>query len=148
VELASAEAAVLAAVAREPARLPLHEVAHELDVVAPLRRRAQELRLEQLVQPEQRGIAAQLVPDDPVGGLRSLGVERRLEGDVQEIERGVLREVAVEEREPGRRLADRLVALQEPVGDEREEGRVLGLDALPVLDRRRECSRGRTCGSP
>src|SRR5262245_27549208 len=96
VELARAEPAVVALVAREPPRLPLHEVAHQLEIVATLGRRGEELRLEQPVEAEERGVAPQLVADERVGGLRALRVERRLERHVEQIERRVLREIAAQ----------------------------------------------------
>src|SRR5262245_21529780 len=136
VELARAKAAVVAAVPGEPARLALHEVAHEFEVVPPLGRRGEDLRLEQLVEPEQRRRAAQLVAHQPIGGVRSVSIERRLKDNVEQVERRVGSEVAPQERKPGRGIADGLKALQEPVRHESEERGLLSLDALPVLDRR------------
>src|SRR5215510_7098349 len=121
--------------AREPASLSLHQVAHELEIVAPFNRSAEDLRFEQLVETEQGGIPPQLVADEAIGRLRSLPVQGRLKGDIQQIERGVLGEVAAEQGEPGRAVADRLVALEEPMRDQREERRILALDALPMVDR-------------
>ena len=57
----------------------LHQVAHQLKLVSPLGRRVQELRFEQLVQAEQRGIAPQLVANQAVRRLRTLGSSVALE---------------------------------------------------------------------
>src|SRR5438445_818327 len=55
VELARLEAAVLAAVAREAAGVPVDQVAHQLQVAPPLGRAGgDDLRLEQPVEAEQR----------------------------------------------------------------------------------------------
>src|SRR5438876_7129415 len=60
VELARLETAVLAAIAGEPARVTVHEISYQLEVVAPLGAgRADDLRLQQPVEAEQRGIAPQ-----------------------------------------------------------------------------------------
>src|SRR5256885_1277358 len=84
VELPRLESAVFAMVARQALRMAVYEIAHELQVVAPLRRRDQQLRLEQLVQAEQGLVAAQLVLHQLVRRLRALGVQRRLERDVEQ----------------------------------------------------------------
>src|SRR5256885_4054497 len=87
VELPRLESAVLAMVARQALRMAVYEIAHELQVVAPFRGRDQELRLEQLVQAEQGLVAAQLVLHELVRRLGALRVERRLEDDVEQVER-------------------------------------------------------------
>src|SRR5438034_17079 len=61
VELPRLESAVLAMVARQALSMAVYEIADELQIVAPFGGRDQELRFEQLVQPEQGLIAAQLV---------------------------------------------------------------------------------------
>src|SRR5882672_9754993 len=73
VELARLEAAGLAAIAREAPGVAVHQVADQLEVGAPLGRRgADDLRLEQAVQAEQRRVAPQLVAHQAVGLLRTL----------------------------------------------------------------------------
>src|SRR5947207_302685 len=134
VELPRLESAVLAMVARQALRMAVYEIAHELQVVAPFRGRNQELRLEQLVQAEQGLVAAQLVLHQLVSRLGAFRVERRLEGDVEQVERRKAREVAAQERQPLPGVADRAMALEQALRDEREVGRVLLLDALPGLD--------------
>ena len=48
-----------------------HELLDELEVVAALGRRRQQLRLEQPVEPEQRRVARELVLDQRAGGVRT-----------------------------------------------------------------------------
>src|SRR5207302_481388 len=86
VELPRLEPAVLAAVARQPPRMAVYEIAHELEIVAPLDGRDHQLSFEQLVQPEQRLVTPQLVLHQLVGRFGAFRVERRLEGDVEQIE--------------------------------------------------------------
>src|SRR5438477_622585 len=125
VELPRLESAVFAMVARQALRMAVYEIADELKVVAPFRGRDQELRLEQLVQAEQGLVAAQLVLHQLVSHLGALRVERRLEGDVEQVERRKAREVAAQERQPLPGVADRAMALEQALRDEREVGRVL-----------------------
>src|SRR5436190_4176276 len=134
VELPRLESAVLAMVARQALRMAVYEIAHELQVVAPFRGRDQELRLEQLVQAEQGLVAAQLVLHELVRRLGALRVERRLEDDVEQVERRKVRQVAAQQREPLLGAPDRAMALEQALRDEREITRVLLLDALPGLD--------------
>src|SRR5881396_3009195 len=61
VELPRLESAVLTMVARQALRMAVYEIADELQIVAPFGGRDKELRFEQLVQPEQGLVAAQLV---------------------------------------------------------------------------------------
>src|ERR671914_344644 len=62
VELARLEVAAFAAIAGEPARMAVHEVAHELQVAPPVgRARCDDLGFQQAVQAEQGRVAAQLV---------------------------------------------------------------------------------------
>src|SRR5207248_4073140 len=63
-----------------------------------------------------------------------LRVERRLEDDVEQVERRKVRQVAAQEREPLLGAPDRAMALEQALRDEREISRVLLLDALPGLD--------------
>src|SRR5688500_20277161 len=68
VELARLEAAAFAAIARQAPRVAVHEVAHQLEVAAPVGRACDDdLRLEQAVKAEQGRIAAQLVAHERVG---------------------------------------------------------------------------------
>src|SRR6266478_2263089 len=143
VELPRLESAVLAMVARQALRMAVYEIADELQVVAPFGGRDQELRLEQLVQAEQGLVAAQLVPHQLVRRLGALRVERRLEGDIEQVERRKARQVAAQQREPFLGAPDRAVALEQALRDEREISRVLLLDALPGLDGAVVIARGR-----
>ena len=72
VVLPRAEAAVVAFVHGEALRVLVHERLDELEIAPALDRRLEQLRLEQLVEPEQRRRAAQLVAHQPVSGLRPL----------------------------------------------------------------------------
>src|SRR5882672_6643463 len=143
VELPRLESAVLAMVARQALRMAVYEIADELQVVAPFDGRDQELRLEQLVQAEQGLVAAQLVLHQLVRRLGALRVERRLEGDIEQVERRKARQVAAQQREPFLGAPDRAVALEQALRDEREISRVLLLDALPGLDGAVVIARGR-----
>src|SRR3989454_10782256 len=98
VELPRLEPAVLATVARQPPRMAVYQIAHELQIVAPFDGRDHQLSFEQLVQAEQRLVAPQLVLHQLVGRFGALGVERRLERDVEQIERRKAREVAAQKR--------------------------------------------------
>src|SRR5258706_8951504 len=60
-ELPRLEPAVAAQVDRERARMGVHQVLHELQVLAALRRRAHQLRVDQAVEAHEGGIAAHLV---------------------------------------------------------------------------------------
>src|SRR5881296_1318733 len=143
VELPRLESAVLAMVARQALRMAVYEIADELQIVAPFRGRDQELRLEQLVQAEQGLVAPQLVLHELVRRLGARRVQRRLEGDVEQVERGKAREVPPQQREPLFGATDRTMALEQALRDEREISRVLLLDALPGLDRTGVIARGR-----
>src|SRR5215467_10521124 len=143
VELARLEPAILAPIARQAAGLAVDEVADLLEVLAPLGGREQELRLEQLVQAEQRLAALQLVFHQLVRRVGALGVERRLEGDVEQVERREAGKVAPQQRQAFGGAAERAVALEQPLRDQREVLRVLLLDPLPRLDRALVVSRGR-----
>src|SRR6266571_5016397 len=112
VELPRLEPAVLAAVARQPPRVAVYEIAHQLQIVAP-----------------------QLVLHQLVGRFGALGVERRLEGDVEQIERGKAREVAAQQRQAFVHAPERAVAVEQALRDQREIRRVLLLDPLPGFDR-------------
>src|SRR6266568_3699345 len=126
VELPRLEPAVLAAVARQPPRVAVYEIAHQLEIVAPLDGRDHQLSFEQLVQAEQRLVAPQLVLHQLVGRFGALRVERRLEGDVEQIERRKAREVAAQKRQALFRAPERPVAVEQP-----------GLEVvLPELDHR------------
>src|SRR2546428_7035193 len=61
VELPRLEPAVLAAAARQTPRVAVYEIAHQLQIAAPLDGRDHQLGFEQLGQPEQRLVAPQLV---------------------------------------------------------------------------------------
>src|SRR6267142_460902 len=134
VELARLEPAVLAKVAREAASVAVYQVADLLQIVALVGRRHQELRLEQLVQAEQRLTAAQLLFHQLVRRLRALGVQGRLEGDVEQVERRKAREIAAQEGETLRGAPERAVAVEQALRDQGEIRRVLLLDPLPRLD--------------
>src|SRR5258705_518407 len=118
VELPRLEAAVLAMVARQALRMAVYEIADELQIVAPFGGRDQELRFEQLVQAEQRLVAAQLVFHQLVGRLGAFGVQRRLEGDIEQVERGKARQVAAQERQPFLGAPQRAMALEQALRDQ------------------------------
>src|SRR5258706_438689 len=61
VELPRLEAAVLAQVHGERLRVRMHESLHELQVLAPLGRRAHQLRVDEAVEPHQRRDAGHIV---------------------------------------------------------------------------------------
>src|SRR4029077_297956 len=100
VELARLEAAGLATIARQAAGMPMHEAAHQLESPALAgRARADDLRLEQAVQAEERRVALELVAHQRVGLLGPLRLEGLLEHGIEKVERWVALEVAGEERE-------------------------------------------------
>src|SRR2546427_1454386 len=134
IELPRLESAVLAMVARQALRMAVYEIADELQIVAPFGGRDQELRFEQLVQAEQGLVAAQLVLHQLVCRLGALRVQRRLEGDVEQVERRKAREVPPQQREPLLGAPDRTMALEQALRDEREIRGVLVLDPFPGLD--------------
>src|SRR6266851_6697658 len=143
VELPRLEPAILAMVARQALRMAVYEIAHELQIVAPFGGRDQELRFEQLVQAEQGLVAAQLVLQQLVRRLGAFGVQSRLEGDIEQVERGKARQVAAQERQPLLGAPDRTMAIEQALRDEREIGRVLLLDPFPGLDGAVVIARGR-----
>src|SRR5207247_1285484 len=119
VELPCLESAVLAMVARQALRMAVYQIADELQVVAPFGGRDQELRFEQLVQAEQGLVAAQLVLHELVCRLGTLGVQRRLEGDIEQVERRKAREIAAQERQPLPGAPARATATQKARSDRR-----------------------------
>src|SRR5450755_4320512 len=62
--LLGAKAAVLATIHAEPFDMLADETLDELEIMTPVGRRRHQLRLEQFVEPEQRGIACKLVLDE------------------------------------------------------------------------------------
>src|SRR5712692_1657850 len=118
IELPCLESAVLAMVARQALRMAVYEIAHEFQIVAPFGRRDQKLRFEQLVQAEQGLVAAQLVLHELVCRLGALRVQRRLKGDIEQVERRKAREVAPQQREPLLGAPDRAMALEQALRDE------------------------------
>ena len=78
----------------------VEQALHELEVAAALQRRVEELGFDELVEPEQRRRAPQLVAHQAVRGLRALPVESRLEHDVERIERRILLQIGAEQVEP------------------------------------------------
>ncbi len=107
----------------------------ELEVVAALGRRGEELRLQQPVEAEQRGIARELVLDERGGGVRALVLEHQREQRVEEIERRILRLVAAQHADALRRFAELAIGVREAVGRQRQERGILRLDLLPRRDR-------------
>src|SRR5207249_7559808 len=94
VELARLEAAVLAAVAREAAGVPVDQVAHQLQVAPPLGRAGgDDLRLEQPVEAEQRRVATKFVAHQRVRRLGTLLFQRLLEHGVEQVERRIALEI-------------------------------------------------------
>src|SRR6266850_355076 len=143
VELPRLEPAILAMVARQALRMAVYEITHELQIVAPFGGRDQELRFEELVQAEQSLVAAQFVLHQLVGRLGTFGVQCRLEGDIEQIERRKARQVAAQERQPLLDAPERAVALEQALRDEREIGGVLLFDPFPDLDGAVVIARGR-----
>src|SRR3954466_5309308 len=136
VELARLEAAGLAAIARQAPGVPMHEAAHQLEIPALVRRaRADDLRLEQAVEAEERRIALELLAHQPVGLLGAFRVEGLLEHGVEKVERRVALEVAGEERQAFLGASAFAVGLEQALRHEGEVRRVLRFDALPVLHR-------------
>src|SRR5688572_30094750 len=137
VELARLEAAALAAVARQAPRVAVHQVAHQLEVATLVGRAGgDDLRLEQAIEAEQRRVALELVAHHRIGLLGAFRLERLLEHRVEQVERRVALEVAGEQPEALLGAAGVAVRLDQALRDQREIGRILRLDALPVLDRR------------
>src|SRR6266850_8222996 len=136
VELARLEAAGFTTVAREAPGVPVHEAAHELEI-APLVGRAggDDLRLEQPVEAEQRRVAPQFVAHELIRLLVALRFQRLLEHGVEKVERRIALEVVGEQAQPLFRAARLAVGLEQALRGQREIGRVLRLDALPLLDR-------------
>src|SRR5581483_595978 len=98
VELARLEAAGFAAIARQAPDVPVHQIAHQLQVASLVGRAGGDhLRLEPAVQAEERRIAAQLVAHELVGLLVPLCFQRLPEDDVEQIERRIALEVAAEQ---------------------------------------------------
>src|SRR3981189_2380171 len=115
VELARLEAAVLAAVAREAAGVPVDQVAHQLQVAPPLRRAGGDnLRLEQPVEGEQRRIATQLVAPQRVSLLGTLHFQRLLEHGVEQVERRIALEIAGEQPQSVLAPSCRAMRLEQP----------------------------------
>src|SRR4029077_11928562 len=136
VELARLEAAGLAAIARQAPGMPVHQAAHQLEIPALVgRARGDDLRLEQAVQAEERGVALELVAHQRVGLLGPLRLEGLLEHGVEQVERRVALEVAGEEREAFLGAPGFAIGVEQALRHEREVRRVLRFDALPVLHR-------------
>ena len=75
VVLARAESAVVALVHGQTARVLVHQILHQFQIVAPLHRRVQQLRLQQLVQTEQRRIAPHFIAHQLIGRFGALLLE-------------------------------------------------------------------------
>ena len=116
--------------------MAVHQILDQLHVAAALRPDHQQFRVEQPVQTEQGLVAAQFVAHQPVRGLRPLRLQRRLEGDVEQVERRRAGEEAAQQGQPFVLLAQHAVALEQPLRHQGEVGGILLLDALPRLDRR------------
>src|SRR5688572_29105286 len=98
--LARAEAAVVALVHGEALRVLIDEAADQLEIAAPVDGGIQKLGLQQLVETEQRRRASQLVARQAIRRLRPLLLERRLENDVERVERGILLQISAQEVQP------------------------------------------------
>src|SRR5262249_12611784 len=134
VELPRLEPAVLAAIAGEAPRVTVHEISYQFEIAPPVGAGgADDLGFEQPIDPAQRRAAAQLVAHELVGRLHAFRLQRGLEYGVQQVERRIALKVAGEEREALLELSQGAIGLEQPLRDEREEGRVLRLDPLPVL---------------
>ena len=75
-------------------------------------------------------------------------LERRLENDVERVERRILLEIAAQQIQALLGAALGLVGVVDALRDEREISRVLALDALPRVDRRVGVADARARGRP
>src|SRR5438105_569485 len=136
VELARLEAAGLAAVAREAAGMAVHQIAHQLQIPALVRGAGgDDLRFQQPIEAEQGGIAPQLVAHQPIRLLVPFRLEGVLEHGIEQIERWIALEVAREEMQALFRAPRLAMGFEQALRGEGEVGRILRLDALPLLDR-------------
>src|SRR5688572_7455122 len=134
-ELPRLETAARAQVDGERLRVRVHQVLHELQVLAALGRGAQQLRVDQVVEADQRRIAAHFVADQAPRRLVAFVLGGGLVDDIEQIQPRVAVLQAAQEEEPLAQAAQSLVALEHALGDEPEVGRVLRLDRLPCLER-------------
>src|ERR1700693_5675089 len=88
--LLGAKPAILATIHAEPLDVLADETLDELEVVPPVRRSGKQLRLQQLVEPEQRRIARQLVLDELRRRFGALVGEDLVEQRRQRVERRIL----------------------------------------------------------
>src|SRR5438128_64459 len=122
-ELPRLEAAVGAQVHGERLRVRVHQVLHELQVLAPLRRSAHELRIDETVETHERGIAPHLVAHQAPRRFVALLLGGGLVDDVEEVERGITVLEAAQQLQALARFPQRLVALDHAFGREAEVGR-------------------------
>src|SRR5260221_8545809 len=121
-ELARLEAAVGAKVDRERLGMRMHEVLHELQVLAAFRGRAHQLGVDEPVEPDEGGVAAHLIADQAPRRLVALVLGRRLVDDVQQVKPGA---AVLRPRQEGQSRAqprERLVALEHSLRGEAEIG--------------------------
>src|SRR5438132_3069433 len=124
-ELARLEAAVRAQVHGEHLGVRMHERLHELQVLAPVGGRAHELRVDEPVEPHERGSATHLVANQPIRALVALVLGGRLVDDVEKVEARIAMLHPAHQRQSLARAPKRLVALHHALGREPEIGGVL-----------------------
>ena len=131
VKLACAKTAVFAFVHRQTACVLMDQLFDQLQVMPFLSRRLQQLRFQQFVEAEQRRRAPHFVTDQTVCRRRIAGGQRGLINHVEQIQRCVFLQVAAQQVEPLLGTTFVAIRLQQALGDQRQIGRVLRLDALP-----------------
>ncbi len=107
----------------------------ELEVVPLLRRRGEELRLEQAVEPEQRRVARELVLDQRGGRVGASCSSTSANSALRRSSDGYCACQLRSTRMPCAMSPSLAVRVGDTVGGERQEGRILRLDPLPRGDR-------------
>src|SRR5579862_8940772 len=133
--LPRAKPAVVAFVEAETLDVLPDEALDELEVVAAIGRRSEQLRFEQPIEADQRRVSRELVLDKRCSGIGALCFERQREQRIQKIERWVLRLVIGEQADARREVAQAPICVRETISGEREEGGILRFDPLPSFDR-------------
>ena len=113
----------------------VHEVLDELQIVAALHRRIEQLRLEELVEAQQSRAAPHFIAHQLIGGLSALLLEHAGENDVEDIERRIFGQESAQEVQPFLLFAELFIGADQPLGDERQVLRILRFDAFPRFDR-------------
>ncbi len=114
-----------------------HQPLDQFQVVAPLGGCGQQLRFEQPIEADQGRVARQFVLDQ----RRSLGgalvLQHQREQRVQQVEGRVLRFVIAQLADSVSQVPELAVRIGKAIGGQRQKHRVLRLDPLPRVDRRR-----------